>query len=157
MNPNPRRVVYDCNIFVQALINRNGPAGRCVTHALDGDVTLFLSHQVLAEIRDAPSKPTPARLGVTSKRVEILVERLLAVSRTILDAPTVFSYDRDPHDAHYINLALAANAELVVSRDRDLLDLMDPARLEALAFQHQFPSLRILDPVHFLRELDASE
>lgn len=47
-------------------------------------------------------------------------------------------------------------AALVVSRDRDLLDLMDPTKPEAAAFQNLYRSLRILDPVAFLREVDAA-
>jgi predicted nucleic acid-binding protein len=62
---------------------------------------------------------------------------------------------RDPDDAHYVNLALAADARLIVSRDRDLLDLMDSAKPEAAEFQSRFPALRILDPVGFLREIGA--
>jgi uncharacterized protein len=71
-------------------------------------------------------------------------------------APVVFTYERDPDDAHYVNLALAANANLIVSRDRDLLDLADTTRPEAIEFRRQFPTLRILEPVQFLRELDAA-
>jgi predicted nucleic acid-binding protein len=61
---------------------------------------------------------------------------------------------RDPDDSHYVNLALAADAKLIVSRDRDLLDLMDNSIPEGLDFQGRFPSLRILDPVAFLREFE---
>jgi predicted nucleic acid-binding protein len=78
-----RRVVFDCNVFLQALANPSGPAGRCVE---------------------------------------------LALAR------------------------LKADAKLVVSRDRDLLDLMDPKKPEAAAFQRLYPSLRILNPVGFLHE-----
>ena len=67
--------------------------------------------------------------------------------------PEIFSYQRDPDDARYINLALAARATLVVSRDKDLLDLMDSTKPEAAEFQKHFPLLRILDPVGFLREV----
>jgi predicted nucleic acid-binding protein len=37
--------------------------------------------------------------------------------------PKEFSYRRD-EDEPYINLAVAAGADFIVSRDRDLLDLM---------------------------------
>ena len=50
----------------------------------------------------------------------------IQISATILEAfPELFAYARDPDDAHYVNLALAADAKLIVSRDKDLLDLMD--------------------------------
>ena len=53
-------------------------------------------------------------------------------------------------------LAVAADAKLIVSRDKDLLDLMDSAKPEAADFQARFPLLRILDPVLFLREIGGS-
>jgi predicted nucleic acid-binding protein len=56
-----------------------------------------------------------------------------------------------------VNVALAANAKLIVSRDNDLLDLMHPVKPEAAEFQIRYPSLRILNPVGFLREVDLSE
>ena len=67
--------------------------------------------------------------------------------------PETFVYERDPDDAHYVNLALAADAKLIVSRDKDLLDLMDQAKPEGRDFHTRFPTVRILDPVSFLREL----
>ena len=46
-----------------------------------------------------------------------------------------------------------ADAKRIVSRDKDLLDLMDAMKPEAADFQGRFPLLRILDPVSFLREI----
>lgn len=71
--------------------------------------------------------------------------------------PETFAYARDPDDAHYINLAIAADAKLIVSRDKDLLDLMDQRKPDGLNFHRQFPALRILDPVSFLNELAPRE
>ncbi|MGD0140258.1 MAG: putative toxin-antitoxin system toxin component, PIN family [Tepidisphaeraceae bacterium] len=152
-----QRAVYDCNIYVQALLNLNGPAGTCIRSALEDRVWLFVSEPLLSEIRDAPNKPTPARLGVTIERTETLIANILKVATVVAEVPVVFTYDRDPDDAHYVNLALAAEAKLIVSRDRDLLDLMDESRPEARIFQQRFPSLRILEPVQFLRELTAEK
>ena len=73
--------------------------------------------------------------------------------RTPLEGfPEVFTCQRDPKDAQYVNLALAADAKLIVSRDRDLLDLMDLATRDGSAFHKRFPSLRIVDPVQFLQD-----
>ncbi|HEY2911138.1 MAG TPA: putative toxin-antitoxin system toxin component, PIN family, partial [Gemmataceae bacterium] len=43
---------------------------------------------------------------------------------TIEPVPDAFELQRDPEDSKYLNLAIAANAKLIVSRDNDLLDLM---------------------------------
>jgi predicted nucleic acid-binding protein len=35
------RVVFDCNVFLQALANPDGPAGQCLEFALTGKATLM--------------------------------------------------------------------------------------------------------------------
>jgi predicted nucleic acid-binding protein len=65
----------------------------------------------------------------------------------------VFAYTRDPDDAHYVNLALAAGADVIVSRDRDLLDLVAANRPESVEFRRRFPALQILTPEEVLRRL----
>ena len=68
--------------------------------------------------------------------------------------PSVFEYERDPDDAHYVNLALAANARLIVSRDNDLLALGDQSKLDGRDFAKRFPTLSILTPPAFLQRMD---
>ena len=76
----------------------------------------------------------------------------LASHATMLAAvPKVFPLPRDPKDEPYIDLAVAAQARYLVSRDNDLLDLMGDA-----AFRQQFPELTVIDPVALLRELAPS-
>ena len=63
---------------------------------------------------------------------------------TVVDfIPHVFDFPRDPDDAHYVDLAVAVNAKLVVSRDQDLLSLRDPSTAEGRDFAADgFQSLR---------------
>ena len=62
---------------------------------------------------------------------------------------------RDPDDEPYLNLALEAGAQFLVTRDRDLLDLMRWDTEEGRDFQSRFRELRILDPAAFIRELGS--
>lgn len=148
------KVVYDCNIYVQALINLNGPAGRCVQKAKDGEVILFVSPFVLAEIRESHLK-IPRKYGVTAAQTDELARAAALFANIVSDVPEVYRHPHDPDDSPYVNLALKAEARLVVSRDRHLLSLSDPTRSEARDFQSRFPALRIVDPVTFLRELES--
>lgn len=50
----------------------------------------------------------------------------------------------------YLNLAVAAGARYLVTRDRDLLDLMSEPPDEGRTLRERFPNLVILDPVTFL-------
>lgn len=48
----------------------------------------------------------------------------------ISEVPRVFAYDRDPKDEPYINLAIAAGANYIVSWDNDILDLAESSNLD---------------------------
>jgi putative PIN family toxin of toxin-antitoxin system len=147
------RVVFDCNTYLQALAAPEGPAGECVELAISGKVSLFISPTVLEELREVTGRPKViAKLHLVTERVEEFFEAIEIAATLLADFPEDFKYQRDPDDAHYVNLALAADAKLIVSRDNDLLDLMDPAKPEAAEFQSRYPWLRIVTPVGFLRE-----
>jgi hypothetical protein len=62
-----------------------------------------------------------------------------------------------PHVVYDCNIfvqALVTHSKLIVSRDKDLLSLMDLAQPEGKDFRARFPDLRILNPVAFLRDLE---
>jgi putative PIN family toxin of toxin-antitoxin system len=148
-----RRVVFDCNTLLQAMSSPCGPAGECVQQAFDHKVELFISSIVIHEFREVAARPKVARkLRLTTESVDLFLHAI-EITATLLDeVPEVFTYPRDPDDAHYVNLALAAHATLIVSHDRDLLDLMDANLVESRAFRTRFPDLQIITPVEFLRK-----
>jgi predicted nucleic acid-binding protein len=67
--------------------------------------------------------------------------------------PEVWTYERDPDDAHYVNLALASHSRLIVSRDKDLLDLMAGVTSESIALLRHHPDFSVLTPNDFLTEV----
>jgi hypothetical protein len=56
----------------------------------------------------------------------------------------VLQLPRDSKDEPYLNLAAATQASFIVTRDRDLLDLMNDE-----AFRAAYPQLTIVDPGAF--------
>lgn len=70
------------------------------------------------------------------------------------NVPSVFNYPRDPDDAHYVDLAVATQAFLVVSRDKDLLDLMHDSNAEGKSLRASYPELRIVTPPGFIQLLE---
>jgi predicted nucleic acid-binding protein len=71
-------------------------------------------------------------------------------AKSIADVPGLFEYPRDPNDERYVNLAITVQADYLVSRDNDILDLANAERPEARLFQTRFPHLKVVDPVAFL-------
>jgi putative PIN family toxin of toxin-antitoxin system len=152
------RVVFDCNVFFQALIGRHGPAGACIQRAVDGDVELFCSEHTLGELREVTMRPPIARkFAITPERLEALVNTVRSAATFIDEVPARYVLRTDPDDSHYINLALAANARLIVSRDRDLLRLAEAADTDSREFRRLFPHLSIMDPPALLRFLADSK
>jgi len=146
MNEAIPRVVFDCNIFAQAVITPFGNASRCVEFVLDGKLSLYWSEYVLVEIRRIPEKQTPKRLGVTLQQVDVLISKLMPLAHLVEHPPSVYHHPIDPKDSHYVDLAVATDAKLIVSRDKHLLNLMNPSKPETAAFKVRFPQLLILQP-----------
>lgn len=119
--------------------------------------TLYVSEEGLAEYRDVLSRPSIRRKNphLTDALATALVERLCSRAVLVPDVPDHFQYSRDPDDEHVVNLALEVGARYLVSRDKDLLDLMDESRPEGRSFRQRFPDLQILDPVVFLQDIVA--
>ena len=148
-------VVYDCNILFQALITNRGPSYRCMELAEDGDVQLCISHYLFEEIRDLSVRPILRdKFQLETSRVEAFLDDVESYSTLINEIPDQYQHPIDPKDSHYVNLALAAEARLIVSRDNHLLNLMDASRPESLEFQQRFPRLSIMVPPAFLVEVE---
>jgi putative PIN family toxin of toxin-antitoxin system len=145
------RVVFDCNIYFQALISPTGPAGQAFDAAAEGRCILLTSEFVLDELRDITSRPKiAARFKITSARVAVFLESIEEIATIVSVVPAIFDFPRDPQDAHYVDLAIAAKAKLIVSRDLDLLSLGNLATLEGRDFRSRFPDLQILTPTELL-------
>jgi uncharacterized protein len=53
----PERVVFDCNVFFQALTSPRGPAGSLLGHASSGDISLLISAHTLDELAAVAARP----------------------------------------------------------------------------------------------------
>jgi putative PIN family toxin of toxin-antitoxin system len=152
MNSKPSSVVFDCMIYAQAMISRAGPSAACVACVRAGDLQLVWSDYVLEEVRELPAK-LPARLRLTPERVEAFIADVAPFAQHIAEVAELYTNPFDADDSHYVNLALASGANLITSRDGDLLRLMDQARPEAREFSRRFPDLQILPPERVLEIL----
>lgn len=151
------RVVFDCNEFFQAMISPGGPAGECIAVVRKGKLTLIVSQHILDEYRDVCSRPRLVnRFKLSVRRVDCFISQRLEMSTLVADVPHVFEYVRDPDDEHYVDLALATNSKLIVSRDKDLLALEDQSTPEGRSFHQRFPELTILMPEELLMRLRAN-
>jgi uncharacterized protein len=116
------RVVFDTVVLVRALLNASSPCGRLIFERLD-ELQLFASPATLSELVAVLNRPELTRKSPRFSEVEI--GRLLAlVGRArVMEPERRVSFERDPKDAAFLELALAAGADYLVNEDQDLLSL----------------------------------
>ncbi|PYS62590.1 MAG: hypothetical protein DMF76_08735 [Acidobacteria bacterium] len=127
-------VVFDCVIFVQALIKKSGPAARCLElFERESLFSLAVSRETLSELQNVLSRSELRQEFslITDEKVSQLIDLLLFKGNLFRNV-------------------------FLVTRDTDLLDLMRWDTEESRDFQRRFRHLKILDPTSFLREITPS-
>jgi len=130
-------MVFDTSTLVSAAFGSPGVPARAVQRALRTD-QVAVSDAMMAELLDVLDRPRLARFLDPELRAELLWQ---LDTPGVPFAPTAAVTDcRDPKDNKYLELALAADADRIVSSDADLLVL------------HPWRGVRILRPATSLAE-----
>ena len=148
--------VFDCVVFLQAAARKSGPSAACLSLAENEFIRLYISKEILTELAEVLHRPEiRSRFPeLTDEIVEEFLDQLRSTAETIKHIPKRFSYQRDVDDEPYINLAVEAKADYIVSRDKDLLDLMTGRTDECKEFRRRFRPLKVIDPIKFLKEIE---
>jgi putative PIN family toxin of toxin-antitoxin system len=148
-------VVYDCIIFLQAAA-RADRLHKTMQFVHDGTVRLFVSPDVIAELQDVLARPeiTAKFPALSRQHVDVFLNDLLSRAAMVKDVPLAFTLPRDKKDESYLNLAIEAKVQYLVTwNNRHLTYLMKHDTPEGVEFCRRFPSLRIVDPPMFLDEI----
>jgi len=117
--------VFDCMIFLQGAARRESSAGASLALVEFGAVMLFVSRDILVEVREVLARPRVRRnFPVLTDQI---VERFIA--------------------------AIEERASYLVSRDKDILDLADASTPDGERLRRFAPDLQILEPGAFLTEI----
>ena len=141
------RVVLDTNVFVSSLLVKAGLPAQILDAWRSRRYVLVTSLDIIAEMRATLSYPRIRRkYGVTDEDVEALTV-LLQHDALIVpgEADTAGAIPADPTDEKILACALDGRADLVVSGNLHLLDLV------------QYQGIPILNARQFLERLAAEE
>jgi len=149
----PPVVVFDYMTFLQATTSVTGPSAACLMLVEAGQLRLALSPAIMAEVRDALSRPQIRRRNpdLDDAAVEAYLARLAELSPPVADVPRVITYPRDPKDEPYLDLAAHAKAAFLVSFDNDLIDLMAEGNADGVRIRALVPGLEVVTPPELLR------
>jgi uncharacterized protein len=120
------RLVIDTNLFVSAVFSAGGAPRQLLDAAKAGVFDLYTSEVLIAELlevltRDKYAKRM-AKANFTAAEFIDDLRRIATVVATPLNPPRVVPTDAD--DDHIVSAAVAANADFIVSGDKnDLLSM----------------------------------
>ena len=139
----PKSVVVDASVLVSAFLFPASVPGRSVQAARQGRFVLRLSPLLLDETRYALlSTRLRGIYGYADEAALAWCMELAQIGRLFAaPLPEIGPVCRDPNDDHVIATAVAVNAEIIVTGDKDLLALS------------QYQSIRILTARSFLTQL----
>jgi len=148
------RAVYDTVVFLQWAARAPGPQHRSQSLVEQRRVVLLQSPELLREVEDVLSRPELRAVfpHMTNDGVGAILRFIRKYGELIREVPQAFTLPAHPDDDHLFNLAVAGEAEYIVTFETRLLRLeaMHPdaaARLNNLA-----PGLKIVDPPIFAAE-----
>lgn len=132
------RVVVDTSVWISALL-WGGVPGQILYMARTQQIAIFASDVLLQEIE------TSLRKQKMQRRIQgrgYTVEYFISISQELSEFCPTISVDvpelRDPNDLKILAAAVAANAEVLITGDRDLLIL------------NEFQGIPILKPQDFI-------
>jgi putative PIN family toxin of toxin-antitoxin system len=121
------RAVLDTTVLVAALLRPEpgGVSAELLRHAADGKYELFLSDDILEETAATlmRSERNKRRYKYSDELVVEYCEKLAHIGTVVADIPALSGIVRDPNDDMIVACAVAAKADFLVSRDKDLLAL----------------------------------
>lgn len=132
--------MFDASTVVGAALRRDGVPRRALAAARERG-TLALSAAVFAEVSAVLARPKFRSALTPGARDEVL--ELLTASAAWAEPTGRVADCRDPGDDMYLELALAAGADALVSSDGDLLAL------------HPWRGVPVLRPAEFLAACEA--
>lgn len=139
------RIVLDTNLVFSALLWRGATHRLLSSLRSHPAAQLFSSPTLLEELSEVLIRPAATRqLALIGRSPRDVLADYLAIIELVEPQPLPQPVCRDPDDDQVLACALTAAADLIVSGDRDLLDL------------GTFGAIRILKPSEALAELTRS-
>ena len=128
------KVVVDTNVLISGLMFPVGTPGRIVTAWVEGRFEVALSLDQLAEIGRVLEYPKIRRkLGWDDDSIELFIKQLYIRAEVVELGTITVAVPRDPGDAPILATLAAANADVLVTGDGDLLALRERYAIETPA------------------------
>jgi putative PIN family toxin of toxin-antitoxin system len=134
-------IVIDTNVFISALISRQGASFLLFTHIGTGKFDVCLSVPLVLEYEAVAKRHSGDRITLSSEQIDHVLDQLCAISKHhqvyYLWRPLL----KDPMDDMVAELAIAASCEYIITHN-----MKDFAAVEPFG-------VKVITPQWFLREI----
>lgn len=133
------RAVVDTNVLISAFLSPNGTARKALDALIEANATLHFSQSTFAEFTSRITRPKFQKY-FRPQMLENYVQWLSEAAEWVEPEVNVRAC-RDADDDQFLSLALAAEAQVIISGDKDLLVL------------HPFEGISIVNPAGYCASL----
>lgn len=138
------RATLDTNTVISGSL-WHGPPHQLLKAAEDEIIEIFTTRELLGELEEVLRRPRfAARLQMVSKTVEDVVEEFASAAELVNVADIAPVVIRDPDDDAVMACAVASQSDVIVSGDKDLLDI------------GHYDNIRVLRAAELLDEIGVS-
>jgi putative PIN family toxin of toxin-antitoxin system len=113
-------IVVDANVVLSAFRSSNGASHLLVRKMISGDVPFSVSPAVALEYEDVLKRPGifGEKAWLSHREIDAVLDAVFSRARLVSPWFRFRPFLNDPEDDLYIECALAANADTIVSSDR---------------------------------------
>lgn len=136
------KVVIDTNVLISGLISPFGPPAQIIDLWVTKKITVCLSTEIVEEYIAVLLRPKFSRLGSPKERYEI-ISGLVELDNTLIVIPDfrLNAIYEDPDDNMFLECAIEAKAEIIISGDDHLLGLKE------------FQGIQIIRPIDLYKRI----
>ncbi len=142
------RVILDTNLYISHLLSRQpneSAVGLIVAAAIARSFTLLFARDIAEEIIVTIASRSDLSMKIAPPMARKMIDDMESFAEVMRPLPTTLpEIGRDRKDDYLLAHAVVAGADYLVTRDKDLLDLV------------AIEGVRIVDPPEFLRLLRAT-
>ena len=115
------KIVLDANIFISSFFWGGNPR-LVLERVITGKDELYITKEILGEIESVMGRP---KFHVKKEEVDYFINSIEEIGNKIVSKRQVNNGSRDKTDNKYIECAITANADYIISGDMHLLELKE--------------------------------
>jgi putative PIN family toxin of toxin-antitoxin system len=130
------KVVFDTNVLISAILFGGSPR-KCLEHAIEGEIELYLSKEIIREVEGVLSRE---KFNIAEENLRYIISSLDSIAEFVSPKTKLDIIKKDPQDNKILECAIESEADFIISGDTHLLELS------------KFRKTRILKPADFLKQ-----